>query len=661
MDTIRFLTVDAVERAKSGHPGGVMGAADAAFVMWNDFLRHDPSRPDWIGRDRFVLSAGHMSMLVYSLLHLSGYGLTLDDLRTFRQWGSRTAGHPEHGLTPGVEVTAGPLGAGFAHAVGMALAARMAGARFADGDGPLVGSRILLLASDGDLMEGVSSEAASLAGHLGLGNLVCVWDDNRITIEGSTDLAFTEDVIARFAAQGFRTARVDGHDRAALRAALSAAVEDGTRPTFIASRTRIAYGSPGKEGSHESHGAPLGSKEAAATKRALGWPEDSDFLVPEDVRAAFAAGAGRGAAARAAWEERVARWKAANPSRAREWDSFWSREVPGYLLERVSSRVAGQGAAATRQHSMKAIQAVAAQVEGLVGGSADLAPSNSVGVEGGGDVSPSSFAGRNIHFGVREHAMGAMVNGMALFGGFRPYAATYLVFSDYLRPALRLAALMEIPAVYVFTHDSFHVGEDGPTHQPIEHLWAIRAIPRLVVFRPADAVETAAAWAWAASSRSRPTALVFTRQKVPAMQRPEGFDPRTVLRGGYLLEDRQGATISIVATGSEVAAAREAASLLEASGVRARVVSMPSVELFLEQDRAYRDEVLPRSLRVVTVEAGSTVGWHRFTGSDGLAIGIDHFGASAPAQVLEEKFGFGPAAIAERIRAFLSGTGGPAT
>ena len=670
VDTIRTLTIDAVEKARSGHPGGVMGVADAAFVMWHDFLRHDPSAPAWPVRDRFVLSAGHMSMLVYSLLHLSGYDVSLDDIMSFRQWQSRTPGHPEHGLTPGVEVTAGPLGAGFAHAVGMALASRMAGARFQDGDGSLVDSRVFVIASDGDVMEGVAMEAASLAGHLKLGNLICVWDDNRITIEGSTDLAFTEDVCARFEAQGFATARVDGHDRAALRGAIQAAVDDPSRPHLIASRTRIAYGSPGKEGTAGSHGAPLGEEEVVATKRAYGWPEDATFLVPGEVREAFAASAERGAALRRAWEERIEAWKKGAGQKAGGWNAFWSREPRADLLEKIIEGMGDPATLPTRKHSFKAIQEVARHVPGLVGGSADLAPSNSVGVKGGGDVFPSTtadltrpdpaFAGRNIHFGIREHAMGAVVNGMALFGGFRPYAATYLVFSDYLKPSLRLAALQEIPAVYLFSHDSFRVGEDGPTHQPIEQLWSLRAVPRLVVFRPADAVETAAAWSYACSVKDRPVAIVVSRQTIENVEKPAAFTPRHVLEGAYVVEEPVGAALTLLATGSEVSLAVQTARLLSSDGIAARIVSMPSVELFLEQDESTRARVLPGSLPVVALEAGSTTGWHRFTGRSGLAIGVDHFGASAPFKVLEERFGFTAETVAGRVRAWLEAAPGRA-
>jgi len=527
-----------------------------------------------------------------------------------------------------------------------------------------------VIASDGDVMEGVAMEAASLAGHLKLGNLVCVWDDNRITIEGSTDLAFTEDVCGRFEAQGFSTARVDGHDRAALRAAIRAAVDDPSRPHLIASRTRIAYGSPGKEGTAGSHGAPLGEEEVAATKRAYGWPEDATFLVPDEVTAAFAASARRGAGQRRAWDERVEAWRKGAGEQAEQWDAFWSREPRADLLEKVIAGMESSGALPTRKHSFKAIQEVARHVPGFVGGSADLAPSNSVGVRQGGDVFPSTsvdltkpdpaFAGCNIHFGIREHAMGALVNGMALFGGFRPYAATYLVFSDYLKPSLRLASLMEIPSVYVFSHDSFRVGEDGPTHQPIEHLWSLRAVPRLVVFRPADAVETAAAWSYACSVKDRPVAIVVSRQTVEDVQKPDGFEPRLALRGAYTVSEPEGAALTLVATGSEVSLAVRAARLLEADGIAARIVSMPSVELFLEQEPGYRGRVLPPTLPVVSLEAGTTTGWHRFTGRAGLAIGIDHFGASAPFKVLEEHFGFTPEAVAGRVREWwsaLAGTG----
>lgn len=659
VDTIRTLTMDAVQLANSGHPGGVMGAADAAFVMWHDLMRHDPTKPDWIGRDRFVLSAGHMSMLVYSLLHLSGYDLSLDDIKAFRQWGSKTPGHPETGVTPGVEITAGPLGNGFAHAVGMALASRMCGARFADDQGALVDSRVFLLASDGDLMEGVSCEAASLAGHLKLGNLICVWDDNKITIDGSTDLAFTEDVVKRFESHGFGTVVADGHDRDALRQALARAMEDPSRPWLIDSHTRIAYGSPGKEGTCDSHGAALGPEEVRATKKCYGWPVDAEFLVPDDVREAFGAMAARGKQARQAWEQRVARYRE-DARKARQWDAFWSRKVPSDLLQTTCQALADAGTLPTRKHSQKALQAVASRVEAIVGGSADLTGSNSVGIKDSEAIvaasvpdpgkSDPSFAGRNIHFGIREHAMGAMVNGMALFGGLRPYAATYLVFSDYLKPALRLAALMELPAVYLFSHDSFRVGEDGPTHQPIEHLWSLRAIPELVVLRPADGLEAAAAWTFAASLTDRPAAIVVSRQKVPEIPRDDSFDPAIILKGGYVVNENDDAALSIIATGSEVPLALGAAQELAREGIHARVVSMPSVELFEQQDETYRQGVLPERLPVVTLEAGATTGWYRYAGKDGLALGLDRFGASAPFTVLEEQFGFTTPQVTQRIR-----------
>ncbi len=664
VDTIRTLAIDAVEKARSGHPGGVMGAADVAFVIWHDIMRHDPAAPDWVGRDRFVLSAGHMSMLVYALLHLAGYDLSIDDIRSFRQWGSRTPGHPEKGVTPGVEVTAGPLGNGFAHAVGMALASRMAGARFFDDEGSLVDSRVFVLASDGDIMEGVASEAASLAGHLRLGNLVCVWDDNRITIDGSTDLAFSEDVLKRFEAYGFATAAVDGHDREALRHALQEAVTDGSRPWLVASRTRIAYGSPGKQDTSDSHGAPLGEDEARATKRVYGWPEDAQFLVPEEVREAFSRRNSRARVQREAFDRRLARYRAADPDRAEAWDSFWSRKVPANLLETTVEAMAGAGVQPTRKHSHRALSAVAGRIPAIVGGSADLTGSNSVGIKQSRAIQPASsaditrpdpsFEGRNIHFGIREHAMAAMVNGMSLFGGFRPYAATYLVFSDYLRPALRLAAIMELPVVYVFSHDSFRVGEDGPTHQPIEHLASLRAIPNLIVLRPCDGIEAAACWTFAASLTNRPAAIVVSRQKVADVQRPDGFTPSDVLKGAYVVKDPGDARLVIIATGSEVALASQAADLLAAEDLRARVVSMPSVELFERQTAGYREFVLPAKLPVVTLEAGSTTGWHRFAGRDGLTMGIDHFGASAPSAVLEEQFGFTAPAVTSRIREWWS-------
>ncbi len=628
-----------------------------AFVLWSRFLRFDPTAPDWPDRDRFVLSAGHASALLYALLHLSGYDLPLEEVRRFRQWGSLTAGHPERGLCPGVEVTTGPLGQGFAHAVGLALAGRMLRARYDDGSNVPISHRVFVLVGDGDLMEGVSYEAASLAGHLGLGNLVVLYDSNRITIEGPTDLAFSDDVRLRFQAVGWGVSEVDGHDHEAVAAAIEAALSDGERPGLVIAHTEIACGAPTLHGSHHAHGAPLGPHEVRAMKEAQGWPLDPPFYVPTEVRSWFEGLATRCREERLAWQEAFAAWRARHPDLAAEWDARFSRPARDYLLERlVPAALSGQGKA-TRVMSGLVLQEASRVVVGLVGGSADLGPSNQTELKGAAHVVPSAgpdrFSGVNLHFGVREHAMAAVVNALALNGGFRPYGGTFLVFSDYMKPAMRLAAMMQAPSVFVFTHDSYAVGEDGPTHQPVEHLWMLRSIPGLTVWRPADAVEVAAAWADALSRERGPVAIVLTRQPVPPFARRDDFRPAEVLRGGYVLfQPEPSAHLTLVATGSEVPTAVRAAALLADRGVRARVVSMPCLEHFEAQPQAYRDLVLPPSLPVVTLEAGSTLGWHRYTGRGGLAIGLNRFGASAPAEVLAREFGFTPEAVAAQVAAW---------
>jgi transketolase len=658
--TIRFLAIDAVERAKSGHPGAPMGLAAAAFELWNGHLRFDPTDPAWPLRDRFVLSNGHASMLLYSLLHLFGYGVSLDDLRAFRQLGSPTPGHPEFGHTPGVETTTGPLGQGFATGVGMALAGRLARARFGpDGPGD---HRVYGIVSDGDLMEGVSAEAGSLAGHLGLGNLIYLYDDNRITIDGPTSLAFSEDVAARFTAQRWHVQAVDGNDADALDAALQAARAEAERPSLILMRTTIGYGSPNLAGKSRTHGAPLGADEVRATKQAAGWPLEPDFLVPDDVRAFFAERAKAKRADREEADARLARWRAADPERAAAWDALRAKRVPEGFAAELAAALDGKKAA-TRKHSGAAIQQAAQALPWLVGGSADLAESNATLVKGGGDVGPAAgagadpFAGRNLHFGIREHAMGSLANGIALDGSFVPYAATFLVFSDYMRPAIRLAALMGLRVVYVFTHDSIFLGEDGPTHQPIEHLDALRAIPGLTVFRPADGVETAMAWAWALERARGPVALALTRQDVPPLARPGGFAPADVWRGGYAVVQPSGPPdVVLLATGSEVSLAVDAAGKLAADGVSARVVSLPSLELWAEQPAEWRQALVPADgTPVVAVEAARGESLWRWLGPRGLVVGIDRFGASAPIGALAEHFGFTPDQLAERVRSHLRG------
>ncbi len=659
--TIRTLAIDAVQTANSGHPGMPMGCAPMAYLLFSEVLRHDPADPAWPGRDRFVLSAGHGSMLLYAALHLSGYERpTLEDLRSFRQLGSVTPGHPEFGPGhPGVETTTGPLGQGFANGVGMALAAERLSAELDPDDIGILPQRVYAIVSDGDLMEGVSAEAASLAGHLRLGRLTYLYDDNRITIDGSTDIAFSEDVLARFDAYGWHTQQVaDGNDLDALRAAIAAADAD-PRPSLIAVRTVIGYGAPAKAGTAAAHGAPLGDDEVAAAKRAYGW-EPPPFHVPAEVADHLDARE-RGAALRAEWQERVRAHRVAQPELAAEFDRrVVRRELPGDWTEALPSL---EGDAATRQHSGAVINALAPVVPELFGGSADLAASNNTDVADGGDFHADDRLGRNLRFGIREHAMASMANGIALHGGFLPYVASFLVFTDYCRPAIRLAALMGQRVVYVMTHDSIGLGEDGPTHQPVEHLASLRLIPGLAVWRPADGAETVAAWR-AALTADHPTLLALTRQKVPDL----GARPtEPIARGGYVLMElpAEGDTevvgapdVVLIGSGSEVAVCREAAALLAAGGRSVRVVSMPSVEMFLAQGASYRDEVLPPAVPArVAVEAGVTTGWERVVGPAGAVVGLDRFGASAPAPHLFAEFGFTPERVADVARATLATRG----
>lgn len=660
VNTIRFLAVDAVEAARSGHPGTPMGLADMAFVLWTEFLHHDPKAPLWANRDRFVLSAGHASMLLYSMLHLTGYpDMTLQQLRDFRQWGSKTAGHPEFGHATGIEVTTGPLGQGFANGVGMALASKMMAARFNGRGFDPVDHFVYAICSDGDLMEGISSEAASLAGHLGLGNLIYLYDDNSISIEGSTNLAFSEDVKKRFEAVGWHVQNIDGHDRAAVRKALKKAQKIGDKPSLIIARTIIGWGSPKLHGTAEAHGAPLGPEEAAATKQALGWPAEPTFHVPDEVRNEFARKTKKQARARKQWEKALAAWRVANPELAAEWDTYWKRTLDDTQVEALVKASRSDKAIATRQLSGQVIQKLAEVAPYVVGGSADLAPSNNTTIKGGGSIERDEenrkappleiFKGRNLHFGIREHAMGAIVNGMTLYGSFRPFGATFLQFADYMRPAIRLAALMNIPSTFVFTHDSLFLGEDGPTHQPVEHLFALRLIPNLTLFRPADGVETAMAWAWAMRSEG-PTAIALTRQKVDGIAHEESSDLRRIWRGAYALDGYTEGDLTIVATGSEVSLAVKIANELRGKGQSVRVVSAPSLDLFDEQDADYQDAVLGRDRsRIVAIEAGRSDGWYKYVNRDALVIGIDAFGVSAPAEVIAKKLGFTVDGVLERI------------
>jgi len=650
VNTIRMLAADAVQQANSGHPGMPMGAAEMAFVLWTRHLRFDPSEPRWLGRDRFILSAGHGSMLLYSMLHLSGYDLGLDDLRHFRQLHSRTPGHPEFHFTPGVEVTSGPLGQGFANGVGFALGQAMLSAKLGRGN-PLEDHFVYAICSDGDLMEGVSSEAASFAGHHRLGRLVYLYDDNGITIDGQTSITFTEDVTRRFEAYGWHVQSVDGHDMEGISRALDAAKAELGRPSLIRVKTVIGFGAPKKAGTPGVHGAALGEEELAATKKNLGWPESPRFLVPDDVRAYWGGVQEEKRALRAAWEDRAKAWRAANAERAAILDAHLERRVPADLRQKLLD--GADAADATRKLSQAVLQKAAALVPALAGGSADLAESNLTDIKGAGGVKAGDYAGRNVHYGIREHAMGAITNGLAYDGLFIPFGATFLIFSDYMRPPVRLAALSGLQSIFVWTHDSIFLGEDGPTHQPVEQLGALRAIPQLHVVRPADGLETAAAWAHALERRDGPTALVLTRQKLPKLTRSSS-DTAGLFRGGYVLHEAPGATVTIVATGSEVGAAQGALPLLAAKGIQARLVSMPCLQCFDAQPAAYREDVLPAAHRIAVVEAARGLEWWRYAGKDGLVIGIDRFGASAPEKALVEEFGFTPAKIAEKIERWLS-------
>jgi len=652
INTLRFLSADAVQKANSGHPGLPMGAAALAFTLWTRHLRHNPRNPRWPGRDRFILSGGHGSMLLYSLLHLSGYDLPLEELQNFRQWGSRTPGHPEYGLTPGVEMTTGPLGQGFATGVGMAIAEAHLAATFNRPDHPVIDSYIYAIVTDGDLMEGVASEAASLAGHLQLGRLIYLYDDNHISIDGSTDLAFTEDRARRFEAYGWQVLRVeDGNDVEAIDAAIAQAKSD-PRPSLILCRTVIGYGAPTRQGTSKAHGEPLGEAELNAAKQALGWPLEPLFYIPEDVLAFYRQAVERGAALEAAWQARLESYRRAYPAEAAELERRLAGVLPAGWQEALPIFPADAKGMATRAASGKVLNALASRLPELMGGSADLTPSNNTRFEAATDFQKENYRGRYLHFGVREHAMGAALNGMALFGGIIPYGGTFLVFSDYMRPAIRLAALSHIPSIFVFTHDSIGLGEDGPTHQPVEQLVSLRAIPNLTVIRPADANETAQAWRVAIENRHGPTALALTRQAVPTL---EATAQAQVSRGAYVLRDF-GTPIQVIlmASGSEVALIYAAAERLAAEGVRARVVSFPSWELFEKQEASYRQGVLPADVRArVAVEAGVGQGWERYVGLEGRILSLERFGASAPYQVLYQKFGFTVENIIALVREVL--------
>jgi len=654
VNTIRTLSIDAVQKANSGHPGMPMGAAAMTYVLWDRFLKHNPGDPAWPDRDRFVLSAGHASALLYSMLFLTGYAApTLDDIKNFRQWGSPTAGHPERGMMPGIEVTTGPLGQGFANSVGLALAERFLAATFNRPGNTVIDHYTYVLASDGDMMEGISHEAASFAGHQRLSKLICIYDANQVSLDGPTSLSFTEDVGTRFEGYGWQVQRIDGMDLAAVDSAIRLAQQDGERPSLIVAHTHIGYGSPNKQDTHKAHGSPLGAEEVVLTKRAYGWPEDAQFLVPEEALAHFRLAGGRGAERQRAWDAQMAAYAQAYPRDAAELRSALAGRLPDGWEAALPSFTPDDKPMATRAASGKVINALAERVPLLVGGSADLGESNNTEMEDRGIMAPESPAGRNIYFGVREHGMVAALNGMSAHGGVVPFGGTFLVFSDYCRPSIRLAALSEYRSILVFTHDSVGLGEDGPTHQPVEHLMALRAIPRLTLIRPADANETAMAWKVAMENDHGPTLLALSRQALPTLPGTTGGGARGLLRGAYVVSEAPGTGTPdavIIATGSEVSISIEAQRQLAERGVRARVVSMPCWSLFEEQDAAYRDEVLPPSVKArVSVEAGITLGWQRWVGDAGAMVGIDgRFGASAPGATVMKNLGFTPEHIVER-------------
>ncbi|MCG2755663.1 MAG: transketolase [Desulfobacteraceae bacterium] len=648
VNTIRALSMDAVQKANSGHPGAPMGLAAAGYVLWTRILKHNPDNPDWLDRDRFVLSGGHASMLLYSLLYLSGYDLSLDAIKNFRQMGSKTPGHPEFGHTPGVETTTGPLGQGFANAVGMAMAERHLAATYNRTDCEIVDHHTFVMCGDGDMMEGITSEAASLAGHLGLSRLICIYDDNKISIEGGTDISFTEDVAQRFKAYNWDVRKVDdGNDLNAIYKAVIEAKEETDKPSLIMLRTHIAFGSPNKQDSADAHGAPLGEEEVRLAKQRLGFPESDTFYVPEQVLDIFKKYTAGGKEAESKWRDRFEIYKDKYSDLAERWTDAvsgrlkdgWDAELPHF-----------EGSIATRAASGKALNAIAEKVASLVGGSADLAPSNKTIIESSHDFQKNMYDGRNIRFGVREHAMGAILSGMAIHKGLRPYGGTFLVFADYMRPSIRLACMMKLPVIYIFTHDSIAVGEDGPTHQPVEHIAGLRAIPGLTVIRPADAVETAEAWRIAMKSVNGPVALILSRQKLPVLDRSRYGLAEGLANGAYILSDSEGKPdIILIASGSEVHITLTAAGILADQGVSVRVVNMPSWELFEKMPQEYKDKILlPDVEKRIAVEAGIPMGWERYVGSGGAIIGITGFGVSAPGGLVMEKFGFTSENIVEK-------------
>jgi transketolase len=654
INTIRTLSMDGVQKANSGHPGTPMALAPLTYLLWTRTMRYNPRNPSWLNRDRFILSAGHASMLQYSMLHLTGYDLPLEQLKNFRQWGSHTPGHPEYGETPGIETTTGPLGQGFANGVGMAIAERFLANRYNRPDHTIVDHHTYVICSDGDLMEGVSSEAASIAGFLKLGKLIYFYDNNHITIEGSTDLAFGEDVGRRFEGYHWHVQHIeDVNDLASLEAAILAAQAETERPSLIIARTHIAYGSPNKHDTAGAHGSPLGVDEILLTKRNLGWPSEEPFYEPEEVIAFYRQAIERGAAQEKAWHEQYAAYRAAYPELAAQWEREMSGQLPEGWDSDIPTFQPGE-AIATRISSSRVLNAIAPKLPNLVGGSADLAPSTNTLMKDQGDLGPVN-TGRNMHFGIREHGMGGILNGISLHGGLIPFGATFLIFSDYMRPPIRLAAIMGIKTIYIYTHDSIGLGEDGPTHQPIEQLAALRAIPGLTVIRPGDANETAEAWRQAITHKG-PVALALTRQNLPTLERTTPAAAASNLaNGAYVLVDSAATPqIILIATGSELSLAVDAAAKLRDESIRVRVVSMPSWELFEEQAAAYKESVLPKSITArLAIEAASPMGWERYTGPDGDTITLNHFGASAPAKVLFQQFGFTIENVVEKAKKLL--------
>ena len=658
INTIRFLSVDAVQQANSGHPGMPMGAAPMAYVLWTKFLRHSPRNPGWPDRDRFVLSAGHGSMLIYSLLHLSGYDLSLDDLKNFRQWGSKTPGHPEYGDTPGVETTTGPLGQGLATGVGMAIAERHLAATFNKSDQDIVNHYTYGIVSDGDLMEGISHEAASLAGHLKLGKLIYLYDDNHISIEGKTDIAFTENRLQRFEAYGWHVMQVDdGNDLKAIENALNEAQNETDRPSLIAVKTSIGFGSPNRQDTAKAHGEPLGDEERKLTKENLGWPLEPTFHVPEDALNHFRKTVDKGLELEKQWTDSFKNYLGLYPDMGQMFEKQLKGELPQGWDKDIPVFPTDPKGKATRVISGLVLNAIAKNVPALMGGSADLAPSNKTQIDNENSFQSGSYDQRNIHFGVREFGMTAVLNGMALHGGFIPYGGTFLIFSDYMRPAIRLAALMKQHAIYVLTHDSIGLGEDGPTHQPIEHLASLRSMPNLTVLRPSDANETAESWKFAVKNNRGPTVLALTRQSLPTLDRTTLGPAELLHRGAYVLKEVDGTPDALIlASGSEVILALEAAETLALDGVVASVVSTPSWELFDDQPQEYKDSVLPENVKVrVAIEAGATQGWHKYVGMNGKVIGLDHFGASAPIKDLFTNFGITAEAVVHAVQSLIKG------